>query len=388
MRTLRNAKHVMSKMATLNNPFVVYGYKGSEYFCDRKMETEKIISALGSERNITLVAPRRMGKTGLIQHTFKIIQDKNPDIKCFYIDIYATHTLEQLVNLLAETIIGKLDTVSQSALRSIQTFFSSWRPNITIDQNTGLPSVSLDIRPTEERETLRQIFEYMKQSGKRCYIAIDEFQQILNYQEDGVEALLRSYIQFLPNVYFIFAGSQQHIMQQMFLSANRPFFQSSLIIALQSIDKREYLEFANRFFTSQQRSITMETFDYIFHISNGITWYIQSILHNIYEHSKETINTALADYVIDEIVGEQSLTYQNYCTWLTANQYALLKAIATEKTVKTPLSRQFITTHKLTSASSVKTALSALEERQLIYKSVEGYAVSDIFFGLWLKGKK
>ena len=29
-------------MATLNNPFVVYGYKGAEYFCDRQKETEKI----------------------------------------------------------------------------------------------------------------------------------------------------------------------------------------------------------------------------------------------------------------------------------------------------------------------------------------------------------
>ena len=47
-------------MATLNNPFVVYGYKGAEYFCDRQKETEKMISTLHNERNITLVAPRRM----------------------------------------------------------------------------------------------------------------------------------------------------------------------------------------------------------------------------------------------------------------------------------------------------------------------------------------
>ncbi len=57
-------------MATLNNPFVIYGYKGSEYFCDREEETEKMISALHNERNVTLVAPRRMGKTGLVKHVF------------------------------------------------------------------------------------------------------------------------------------------------------------------------------------------------------------------------------------------------------------------------------------------------------------------------------
>ena len=38
-------------MARLNNPFVVYGYKGPEYFCDRVAESNKICSALRNERN-------------------------------------------------------------------------------------------------------------------------------------------------------------------------------------------------------------------------------------------------------------------------------------------------------------------------------------------------
>ena len=59
-------------MKKLNNPFVVYGYKGAEYFCDRVSETEKIIKGLSNERNITLIAPRRIGKTGLIHHVFAI----------------------------------------------------------------------------------------------------------------------------------------------------------------------------------------------------------------------------------------------------------------------------------------------------------------------------
>ena len=48
------------------NPFLLYGYDGPEYFCDRESETKRIISALRNGRNITLLSPRRMGKTGLI----------------------------------------------------------------------------------------------------------------------------------------------------------------------------------------------------------------------------------------------------------------------------------------------------------------------------------
>lgn len=371
----------------ISNPFIVYGYKGPAYFCNRRSETERLMAALGSERNVTLVAPRRMGKTGLIQHVFHQVGQQNPEVKCFYVDIFATRSLDQLVRLLAETIVGKLDTVSQSALRSIQTFFSSWRPKIAIDQLTGLPSVTLDIQPSEGRESLRQVFEYMKQSGRRCYVAIDEFQQILCYPETGVEALIRSYIQFLPNVYFIFSGSQQHVMQHMFLSANRPFFQSSMVIALEGIDRNEYLSFANAHLAAQERSIDADTFYYIYGLADGITWYVQAILHAIYDHRESTIDRKLVDEVVEELLGEQSVAYQNYCAWLTANQSALLRAIAREGVATAPLAQPFISRHRLPAASSVKAALRALEEKTLITRLPEGYRVSDRFFALWLSRK-
>lgn len=336
-------------MATLNNPFVVYGYKGAEYFCDRQKETEKMISTLHNERNITLVAPRRMGKTGLIHHVFHQMEEQYEGVKCFYLDIFATKNLEQMVQLMASEIIGKLD-----------------------------------LKPSEGRESLKRIFEYLKQSGKRCYIAIDEFQQILSYPEDGVEAMIRSYIQFLPNVYFVFSGSQQHMMQEMFLSANRPFFQSSLVLSLPSIEEPVYREFANRLLSSQHRVIDESVFSYIYQQSGSVTWYVQAILHGIYEHGSYGITKSLVDEVIQELIEEQAMAYQNYCAWLTENQQMLLLAIASESLVSSPLSQQFISTHHLPATSSVKTALKALVDKQLVSKTPKGYLVSDRFFAKWL----
>ena len=372
-------------MARLNNPFVVYGYKGPEYFCDRVAESNKICSALRNERNVTLVSPRRMGKTGLIHHVFNKMETEDKDCKCFYIDIFATKNIEQFVQTLGSAVIGKLDSFSQSALRKIQEFFSAWRPAVTFDQLTGLPTVTLDIKQNEGNESLKQIFEYMKMSGKRCYIAIDEFQQIQNYSERGLEALLRSYIQFLPNVYFIFSGSHQHMMEEMFLSANRPFFQSSMVMSLGCIDFEEYMQFANRMIEGQNRTIGQETFQRIYDFAGGITWYVQAILHGIYEHPDRIVDKTLVDDVVKELVEEQSATFQNYCAWLTDNQYALLKAIAYEKSVKSPLAQHFIHSHRLPATSSIKTALRTLEDKMLVSRSAnDGYSVSDKLFALWL----
>ena len=49
------------------NPFVFQGYEGPDYFCDRQEETQTLLSHLKNGRNVTLVSPRRMGKTGLIK---------------------------------------------------------------------------------------------------------------------------------------------------------------------------------------------------------------------------------------------------------------------------------------------------------------------------------
>ena len=61
----------------INNPFLLKGYISSEYFCDRDSETQKILSAIENGRDITLISPRRMGKTGLIHHVFNQENIKN-----------------------------------------------------------------------------------------------------------------------------------------------------------------------------------------------------------------------------------------------------------------------------------------------------------------------
>ena len=82
--TLNSIKYVTQNMERLNNSFVIYGYKGAEYFCDRQKETESITRALHNERNVALISPRRIGKTGLIHHAFAQIAQTQPDIRCFY----------------------------------------------------------------------------------------------------------------------------------------------------------------------------------------------------------------------------------------------------------------------------------------------------------------
>jgi AAA+ ATPase superfamily predicted ATPase len=166
-----------------NNPFLISGYHSPEFFCDRKNETKTIISALHNGRNVTLIAPRRMGKTGLIHHSFYNIKEENSEIITLYMDILSTQNLGDFVKLFAETVLGRLDSAPQKALSRIGKFIRSIRPVFTFDELTGLPQTSIDITSANEESTLKEVFNYLASSEKRCYIAIDEFQQITEYPE-------------------------------------------------------------------------------------------------------------------------------------------------------------------------------------------------------------
>ncbi len=369
-----------------NNPFLISGYHSPEYFCDRKQETAKITDGLHNGRNITLIAPRRMGKTGLIRHTFQNINNQDSKIITLYMDIFSTQSLGDFVKLFANTVLGKLDSNPKKALNRITRFIRSCRPIFTIDELTGIPKVTIDVVPSEEENTLKEIFEYLASSEKRCYIAIDEFQQISEYPEQGVEALLRSYTQFVTNVNFIFAGSKKHIMQEMFTSSKRPFYQSSQIITIDAIEKEEYANFAIKHFSENNITLPKKIFDSIYDKYDGHTWYIQVMLNRLYGFHRE-VNEELVNYAISEIISDYSYSYADLMKAYPSSNIRLLKAIAKEGCVKEILSGNFITKYRLRAASSVSTSLKKLTENELVYKTDKGYIIYDRFMDEWLRNQ-
>ena len=370
----------------LDNPFPEYGYFGAEYFCDREQETAQLIDALQNGSNVTLMAPRRIGKTGLIHHVFERMRAQDKNVQCFYVDIFSTKTFDQMVQFVTNAVMGKLDTPSQVLKRKLSTFVSALRPTMSPDPVTGMPTFSFEVTPGEGRHTLQQVFEYMKASDLPCYLALDEFQQISHYEEIGADAFIRSIIQFVPNVHIIFSGSQQHLLADLFMSPKHPFFNSSQIMAIKEIDIDKYRDFANGFFARQHRQIPAEVFASLYQLVDGQTWYIQKILNRLYRNPKGELTEKALREAVDNIIGEQEINYQSNYNLLTANQARLITAIAVKGHVSAPTASDFISRFRLPAPSSIKLGLKSLLDKEfLYYDQSRGYLVYDRFFGMWLK---
>ena len=373
------------KAYQVKNPFIYDGYAGPDYFCDRIEESEKLISHLQNGRNVTLVSPRKVGKTGLIKHTFHLIKEKNKDAVCIYVDIFHTHNQHEFVQILGKAIIEEKLLDSRNSVNKILNYFSLWRPTLTPDPMTGIPSISITIERSHSEHTIKSIFDYLANSGKEVYLAIDEFQTITDYPETGTEALLRSYIQFIHNVHFIFSGSKQHLMYEIFGSPKRPFYQSTAIMSLDPLHEEIYYDFAAHFFSNKGGSLSEQVFHSLYQRFSGHTWYMQSVLNRLYERERNVTEEQQVKDAIQVILADKTDQYSMLMTFLSDNQRRLLKALATEGVVVQPLSNAFIQKYELPSSSSVKKALTVLVDKDLVYHATEGYVVYDRFFDLWLR---
>ena len=99
--------HNKKNRVMVNNPFILYGYESEKYFCDRKQETRELQQLLENGNNVALIAPRRIGKTGLVENLFhqRQIQKK---YYTFLIDIYATKSLEEMVMAMGTSMLSSL----------------------------------------------------------------------------------------------------------------------------------------------------------------------------------------------------------------------------------------------------------------------------------------
>lgn len=373
----------------IKNPFIITGYYGAAYFCNRKKESDILIKNINGNINTSLFAIRRIGKTGLIKHVFHKIEKQKSAI-CIYTDIFATTNLQEFVNNLATAVYNKFPP-KKGIGKQISEFIKRLRPIITYDPLSGNPEIKFELSQKKAYEkTLQQIFDFLNSQKIKIVIAIDEFQQILNYPEKNIEALLRTYIQTLNNTVFIFCGSNHKIMHEIFNNAKRPFYASCSNLQLDFINKNDYARFITKHFSAKKITITKEAVDFILDWTYCHTYYTQLLCNKVFENAlKKNVSIDDVTAVCQQIHHQEEGIYFQYRNLLTQTQWNVLKAIAIEEKVDKPNAKEFIQKHKLGAVSSVNRSIEALMEKDLIYKTTYTkkpyYMLNDKFFMRWFQ---
>ena len=375
---------------SMDNPFVTKGYAGPEYFCDRVNETQQLVELTTNGNNMALISPRRVGKTDLIHHCFG-----QPEIReryyTFHIDIYATTSMRDFVNVFGKAILDELKPKGRTTWERFLNILRSVRSEITYDI-TGTPSWSIGLGDiTNPSATLDEIFTYLNTADKPCMVAIDEFQQITKYTDGvNVEATIRTYMQKCINATFIFAGSQRHLMGEIFTSPSRPFYQSVLIMNLQPISIDKYVEFAQRQFAKYGKRIDPEVVMEVYNMFDAVTSCIQRVLNVLFLKTPQggACTVDMVQGAVDYIIALFSETYETLLEKIPEKQREVLRAIANAGQARGVTGKNFITRYRLQTASVVSAALRGLLEKDFVTQDKDVYSVYDPFFAFWLKQRE
>ena len=373
-------------METKTNPFVVTGKITPEYFCDRVNESARLIKSVTNGNNLVIISPRRMGKTGLIQFCY----DK-PEISnayyTFFIDILHTSSLREFTYLLGKEIYESLLPRSRKMAKLFVQTIKSISGKFGFDPMFNLPTFNIELGDIERPEyTLDEIFQYLERADKPCIVAIDEFQQIAKYPEKNIEALLRTHIQRQGNSNFIFAGSERHMMQEMFSSSARPFYHSADILELSAIPPEIYVSFVTGHFRKRHRQIAESDVEKIYRLFKGHTYYIQKTFNGAFADTPEggLCSIEVLRNVVDEMIASNDTIFREVLSNIPEKQKALLYAIAKDGEAERITSSDFIKRHRLASASSVQAAMKKLLEKDLITEINKVFSVTDKLFAMWI----
>ncbi|MDR0940536.1 MAG: ATPase [Mediterranea sp.] len=370
----------------MNNPFVITGDIPEQYFCDRREESGKVIRTLSHGGNLCLISPRRMGKSKLVRHCYN-----KPEISSghytFYIDILHTSSLREFTYVFGLNVFETLHSQSRKMLMAFAQGLKSISARFGFDPVSGTPTFSLELGDISRPEfTLTEIFGCLEKADKPCVVTFDEFQQITRYPESNIEALLRAHIQHLSNVHFVFAGSERHLVSEMFFSSARPFYNSTSILELRPIATDEYIPFVCHWFQARQRSVSEEDARSIYRLFDGNTYYMQKTFHEAFANTPQgeacTLETLRA--TINDMLEEASDVYRQLLSRVPERQKELLYAISKDGKAQKIMSADFIRRHALASSSAVQSAARKLLDLDMLAVDDSTYFIPDTLLRMYL----
>lgn len=368
------------------NPFVIGRYAGAEYFCDREDELATLERSIRNGRDVALISPRRMGKSGLIEHFFAQESVKRDYITVF-VDVYATSSLRELAAMLGQAVFQALSREKDSAWQRFVEAVKSLRPVVTFDGNNGAPSLSLTaVHIVDPERTLAEIFQYLDSAPRPVIVAIDEFQEVSKYQDCKAEAALRGYIQRCPSARFIFAGSEQSVMAAMFTSGRRPFYQSCLMLNLPPIEQDKYVSFAMDKFAAYGKQGDPDVFREVYRSMSAVTWFVQVMFNELFALTPVGGKLSRADIPVAEqnVIGMQEYVYREQMARLSPMQRNLALFLAKSGGVDSLMSADTLAASGFRTAASIQAAFKGLEKAGIATRLNGSPRLYDLFFARWL----
>jgi hypothetical protein len=356
------------------NPFKFGTVVDTPYFTDRIDEQAEVKRILDSNNHLIMISPRRFGKTSLIKKVIKTTKRKT-----IFLDV-------QLAN-------SPVDFAGQY-LKRIYRIFPAQRIKQGIKNFRVLPSLSLhpisgdmEVSFQSAKNTLPiledvlNLAEKLSSEKNRLIVVFDEFQDILKLEKQ-MDKKLRAILQNHSRINYVFLGSQESMMKDVFEKKKSPFYHFGTLFPLQKISNKHFVSFLQK--GLQAKCKHPETLaKAILDFTDGHPYYTQQLAFVVYnrllQHTPE-------DRVVTEAIEETGFVHDYDYERLWANfnttDKKMMTGLATFKA--SPLSSEFLHQQNVKATSTLFSSLNRLMKSGYIIKTQTKYEIDDPFFKRWI----
>jgi len=362
----------------MNNPFSYSDYVTGEAFCNRATEQKDLIYFAKNSQNILLHSHRRTGKTSLIHQVIHRLKKSRPRVHTVYIDLYGTLDESDFIDAILTGLI-QIETKIERILKQM----AGLKITASIDPISNLPNLSASILPRDKPEYLEKALKLLAtySSKNKLLVVFDEFQEVANYSEEGFEKRLLKVIQGHQNISYFFAGSQKHILIDMFDSAKNAFYKLARAYPLEKISMHHYIVWVQQIFRKKGGNISEKIISDIVRYCEYQPMYIQQFLFDLWR--SDAVTTKKLNEIKISILARQRDQFMVLWDLLTQNQKKALKllVISGGKSIYAAEQLQRV---GFNSGSVLRRALMSLMEKEIIYKN-DRFQFQDALFKNWIQ---
>jgi len=359
------------------NPFRFGNVVTGEYFTNREKEIKEMISEVNAGQHIVLMSPRRYGKTSLVNEAMKI-----SGVTWIKINMELIADEVDLANYYVR------NALALSKFEKIKYYLKNLKiqPYIQIQPTTNEVSVSFNTEKKNVSTLLSDTFQLpeaiAKNIKKRVVIVFDEFQEIRRISP-MLERKMRGIFQYHQNITYVFIGSQESMIQEIFQNKRNPFYKFGRHISLHKIAESEFSKFIIERFSSQKID-AHPIVKNILEFTDCHPYYTQQLCHEIYILSeKKPLTKKIINNAVDQITTEHHADYTRWWSSLNNTERKVIIGIASGD--YNPTSQAFIRKYGIKSASTSGSAVSKLSALgTLVKKNGEKIEIEDPFWKEWI----
>ncbi len=377
-------------MAPRRNPFDYGGPVSGSQFAGRKAEVAGVVHRMSDHIGVVVTAPRRYGKSSLIRQACVELEQHRPEPAVVSVNLLQTGSLATAAGSLLHRLYQvpggpwhRLKQVLPGFLRRVRI-----QPATSFDQN-GHPVFTFPagLAPADLSGVIDDVYEILDEIGARrpAVLFLDEFQAVTDldaHLPQRLKALADEY----RRVSLVLAGSKEHLMESLVISRGAPLYNMLERFNLGPIPEEDWVPFLLRRARAGGKPFADEAVARaLWQVAGPVPFDVQRLAYESFNQAGDRIVEAVLRQATAEIIHHDAVDYARTFENLSAGQRRVLKALAGDVT-STPGSAEFAGAVGLADSTSVRKALKALTEAEIVVRRDQGIAVDDPFFAAWLRG--